>query len=972
LTSAGVQPQLVVTASDDRYEQEADRVAELVCGPRQTAATAVLTQTTAQIATPAATLPRISPFVQREAVGESAPADVESAPEPGLEARLVSRASAGRPLSVSVRERMEDRFGVRFGTVRVHTGSEADRMAGEIEALAFTHGRDIYFAAGAYAPGTPAGDRLLAHELTHVVQQAGGMSSTAGTAGIQRARIRGPAFHAGTESRFIAANKGKGLLTEAPLPGATTSTSFDFEKVGFPDLYLSDMPNTAIGVRGKWETGKDVNPSDDPNKKRTYVELLPFDRKAKGESGAVTYSPKPQGETQPFTSEFPNRIEVGDIKPIWMLKGHAVVDKPSEGTAQLANYRTGIAEFVRLAALDHKVNRGNVGRLGVLTGLAIPPELDYRAFDKENKSPSPNIIGAEGMAGRRRYWMFEPPGTGLYYYFSLPHPNPSPLARAKLEETFKQLEPVRGDLRTPDDGIHSKLNLPKLPKRRPGAPGRPKATLSTRPAAARPQAAAHAVQRKETPRVKKDWAALGKAWEAKRAAWDAQFAKPFLASPEAKALDERVTINNAIGLKDDASSGSIAEQGKHLHTIELWSGRTGKALGALRFLLGGTFDKVAAAFDWIRGKLSGFWQKLTGAGAPQVGGGWRKTLVNLLVKAVKLGFRELVSVFFELCANCLEGIISKVIQRFTQDISEELQKHLEELQQQFETYHTLIKTEFEKRFGSWDQFIEDLSTAQKWANILFTMEGVLRLGVQAVACLSPPALGCLWGLVVQVGFDVALGLIMGTEWFQEHVINHPSVRDLVKQFAGPTIRSLIADTLRGVGLEEYAKGVEPCTKVKELEEPPIPPVDPISEDELRKRRAEWEQANRPQMLQDLKFLFHTKPGQPATEDELEALVAAMARSGKKPEELERIIKSTPKWSNGKFDIGAIRQRLAGAGDKPGGVAPGGAGRPDVGITKPVAVPGGPRIEVGPRVFQPPPGSPPGEQGPTLPGAGFRF
>jgi hypothetical protein len=68
---------------------------------------------------------------------------------------------------------MEPRFGVDFGGVRVHTGAEAAQMSRDLSAQAFTHGQDIYLGAGRYDPGSSAGKRLLAHELTHVIQQTG-------------------------------------------------------------------------------------------------------------------------------------------------------------------------------------------------------------------------------------------------------------------------------------------------------------------------------------------------------------------------------------------------------------------------------------------------------------------------------------------------------------------------------------------------------------------------------------------------------------------------------------------------------------------------------------------------------------------------------------------------------------------------------------------------------------------------------
>lgn len=77
----------------------------------------------------------------------------------------------GRPLDEDVRRRMASRFGRDFSEVRVHAGPAAARSAAELGALAYTAGRDVAFAAGRYAPRTPEGDRLLAHELAHVAQQ---------------------------------------------------------------------------------------------------------------------------------------------------------------------------------------------------------------------------------------------------------------------------------------------------------------------------------------------------------------------------------------------------------------------------------------------------------------------------------------------------------------------------------------------------------------------------------------------------------------------------------------------------------------------------------------------------------------------------------------------------------------------------------------------------------------------------------
>jgi hypothetical protein len=87
--------------------------------------------------------------------------------------------SAGAPLDHSARQTMEGHFGFDFGSVRVHTGELAAASARAVNAFAYTVGNDVVFDTGRYAPSTVAGCRLLAHELTHVVQQSSAPASVA-------------------------------------------------------------------------------------------------------------------------------------------------------------------------------------------------------------------------------------------------------------------------------------------------------------------------------------------------------------------------------------------------------------------------------------------------------------------------------------------------------------------------------------------------------------------------------------------------------------------------------------------------------------------------------------------------------------------------------------------------------------------------------------------------------------------------
>jgi Domain of unknown function (DUF4157) len=153
---------LIVGASNDPLEREADRVADQVLAAR-----------------PHVDPGRAAPVVQRFSGASGGPAaEVPDSVHQTL-------AGPGQALDVAVRTSMEQRFGHDFSRVRVHAGGAAAQSARDVQALAYTVGNDLVFAPGRYAPGTHDGRRLLAHELTHVVQQSG-VSGPAGSLCLQR------------------------------------------------------------------------------------------------------------------------------------------------------------------------------------------------------------------------------------------------------------------------------------------------------------------------------------------------------------------------------------------------------------------------------------------------------------------------------------------------------------------------------------------------------------------------------------------------------------------------------------------------------------------------------------------------------------------------------------------------------------------------------------------------------------------
>jgi hypothetical protein len=95
---------------------------------------------------------------------------------PDVESLIARRRGGGGALDARVRASLEPRLG-SMADVRIHSDAVADALARSVQARAFTTGRDVFFARGEYRPGTPAGNQLLAHELTHVAQQRGAAMS---------------------------------------------------------------------------------------------------------------------------------------------------------------------------------------------------------------------------------------------------------------------------------------------------------------------------------------------------------------------------------------------------------------------------------------------------------------------------------------------------------------------------------------------------------------------------------------------------------------------------------------------------------------------------------------------------------------------------------------------------------------------------------------------------------------------------
>jgi Domain of unknown function (DUF4157) len=165
---APIQAKLTIGEVGDKYEQEADRVAKDVVQRINTPSTQTdnlqrqETEEELQLKEEF-----INEIVQRRE------ATAESEVSTDLESTINSAKGSGQPLDENLQQSMGQAIGADFSGVKIHTDSQSDRLNRSLQAKAFTTGQDVFFKQGEYNPGSREGQELLAHELTHVVQQNG-------------------------------------------------------------------------------------------------------------------------------------------------------------------------------------------------------------------------------------------------------------------------------------------------------------------------------------------------------------------------------------------------------------------------------------------------------------------------------------------------------------------------------------------------------------------------------------------------------------------------------------------------------------------------------------------------------------------------------------------------------------------------------------------------------------------------------
>ncbi len=712
-----IQPQLEIGPVDDPLEVEADAMADHVV--RRQAADR-----------------NEDGSRNRQAWAKAESADSPASTGDGLESSLAHSSGAGAPLASPTRDRMEDAFGADFSAVRIHTGSASSAMNEEIGARAFTYGTDIHFNDGEYQPGTQSGAHLLAHELTHVVQQNSGVRRAPKR--IQRKLLvfgpttgipSGTLIHNyGVLPQFVQAGLNPGVWTEPGIPGANK----DVVGVGLkgePDFYRDNGANgVPIGINQRKVGGfQNMNVA-----------------------AAAPKKPLTPGGSVQDLGNAPTDIELGDLKP-----GHS----PEEqlGRLQIRNYAKGI-ENTANAVNSYQQQHGHpdrwspVPKARPMVDLTVPDNLT-RSSSAGTRYSKLDVWEWTGKATRHSFTSLK--GSLIVYRSSVPGiwayewmPESVPDSLGEDFDVQRLLDRLNNDVRPRLEA--SQQVTPKL-----------KASKSAR----RKQRAV--LRRKAKPHKKFD----EKGWLDAYTPWrkDADKALGDTKSKNNEAVLEAVTEGKKRTGFDPKLPQAVKDRAKAFKQVRHWI-KFGRIYGWLRKTFDRVYVKLAGFAKWIKEKVKGLVKSSGSSGF----GNWIKAAAMALFKvAKKLGAWAISMILDKLLDSLQEGVINILRQLAEAATPESVKSKIEEVEALKARYEEMLgeaEQSLEKKlFGDKLELFTQLAKYMEIANTVSTIVSVVKWGIRIIACASPPLLGCLWNLAI-AALEWAFSKLMETCWFGAKVM----------------------------------------------------------------------------------------------------------------------------------------------------------------------------------------------------------
>jgi hypothetical protein len=797
--AAMVQAKLAMGAPGDRFEQEADAMADHVVqrmatrsvrgdGAPAVQAKCAACQEERQV--------RRQPAPDEEGLLQ-AKADTAADVPDSVQQSLDGGRGGGQSLSPGLREDMETAFGTDLSGVRVHTGTAAENLSQDLSARAFTHGQDVYFNSGEFRPETPQGQHLLAHELTHVVQQNPGLQRK------PRSQPRADAALTATGGKKVQAStysfgptfglpKGT-LIHKTVLPMFAEANSDLFVEVKIPGANRRDVETGKWGVadfyKARPAAGDSMSRTIGINFDLDTPSFLTKDRKLEGGGASYRHSKHaaPKGTTRsPRVRELkrgPTHIELGDLKPPNLAE--AIL-----GGGQLSNYRSGIVNTAKSLEtyLADPRNSGENQDGGTwapdpvdMATLAIPANLNYPTgagisrYSLAVYLDGRKINADSGLTGSMFVYKHARPGIWVYEW--IPEAIPATTGAGDVNRVLTRL----------NEDIIEPVQLKPLPRAAP-AP----------------------IRRRESARLrrkdKKGFPYLN--WKGKYNTWKKD-AESFLGKPEEKKKGEiteaLVDVDKRAGnrLKLPAA---VKERGVGFGKIRHWA-RFGGIYGWLRNTFDGAFVKVKALVEKVKKKVQALAKK---AGATSFGS-WVKAAAKVIFKIFKLVASWAVGqVANRLIASFEQGISNNLRKLVDAVTPEGVKSTIEEFEERKLEYEEVLKAkeeDLEKRlFGDKLDLFEKLQEWEAIANQASTIITVIEWGVRLIACASPPAIGCLWNLVISA-LQAAFALLIQTCWFTKKVYE-PVLNEIkpVRDFPA-TIAKFVVE--KANGLIRLPKPLEP-------------------------------------------------------------------------------------------------------------------------------------------------------------------
>lgn len=697
----------------------------------------------------------ITPFLQRKSTDSAIASN-------GLEHSIGSTKGSGSSLDPYTQSFMSHRFGNDFSGVKIHTDSRAVQLNRELNAKAFTVGSDVYFNEGQYQPYSDSGKRLLAHELTHVVQQ--GKSPIQRQPFIQRAYWVGvdPTGKEKTGTRIhheVLHDVGvmnSDLFTEAPVPNAD-SKSVAYGNRGSADFYKA---STTVGIQF-------------PNHFQPDFLNAPSKLRLGGKKFQHVKNSAPKFDGKINVNNAPVSIRVGDLKP------YGAEDLDPKYEEQIGNYVNGyetvkneINQMAADPAQKDKIKPSggkwsvNVDKLKGAGSLLIPDKYKVGS----SAAPSQRIILKEGQ--RKKYFIrqritgkmflaYRKDQEGVWNYFWIPD---TPITVATLPPGVAAFQLNMNAI------INPLIDLRIQPKRE-------KSNTSHKDVKVH---ANNFLTDNPTIRRKKGTANSDKKdnfsytdWEASWKKFNTQFNSTSKKELEdAEGLVAGRDTQKDIGGKFTGVSTPGAESAKEKENIKLvkqikfWSHPLAHYVGKLRQFFGRAFAKAYSVIESIKAKVQGLLKKGRSAISKS---GLAGAVVKLFIKIFKMVGKYMVDKTIDLVLNSiLEGAKAKINTFVDSIVPDEVDVYIEKIKGIQAEFEQISLEKIESLFEPYLENFKTFKEIEEKASGVMAIVNLVRWGARVIACLSPPAIGCLWAIASSVIEEIA-ARVVDSCWFIKKV-----------------------------------------------------------------------------------------------------------------------------------------------------------------------------------------------------------